>query len=662
MKEKALRFRQVHLDFHTSGDITDVGTRFDKRQFQEALRLGNVNSITLFSKCHHGWSYHPTGVGKIHPHLNRNLLAEQIEACREINVRCPIYLSAGVDEYMAMEHPEWVVKSKEGVTHKPLEVGWFKILRFNSPYLDYLCAQIEEVNDLWPDNDGIFLDIIGAHMDYSPGALREMKSLRLNPEKDDDVRQYSGIVLERYFERTTASSRSRNPENRVFHNSGHISIGSRHLLSFNSHLELESLPTGGWGWDHFPLTARYAQTTGYDFLGMTGKFHTSWGEFGGFKRPAALRYECAQMLAMGAKCSIGDQLHPSGEMNRDTYALIGVAYNEVAVNEPWCGNVVPSARIAIVSTVKDQGSLSGQSQKVYADEGASRMLLELQLPFVVLDAQTEWTSYDLIILPDSIELNPDLLERAKQYLANGGRILASGSSLMNADKTAFAIDPGATLKGRGDLNTTYLVATDLSPAVPVRSEIAIRGGAWDAELTTGRILAGRADSYFNRTWEHFCSHQHAPDAGPSPYPAAVLGDRVAWFANDIFTSYRQHGQPLYRDFILAAIRQLLNNALPVETTLPSTGRAALMEQPQESRYIFHLLFAIPSVRGTGIEILEDLIPIHDVRCTVRVPKQISNVRMVPNDVAVSFTQDGDAVSFTIPRLEGHQMVEMSYVS
>jgi hypothetical protein len=54
---------------------------------------------------------------------------------------------------------------------------------------------------------------------------------------------------------------------------------------------------------------------------MTGKFHQTWGEFGGFKRPEALRYECAAMLAFGARCSIGDQLHPSGEMNPDTYEL-----------------------------------------------------------------------------------------------------------------------------------------------------------------------------------------------------------------------------------------------------------------------------------------------------------------------------------------------------
>lgn len=35
-------YRQVHLDFHTSEHITDIGTKFDKKQFQAALKTGHV--------------------------------------------------------------------------------------------------------------------------------------------------------------------------------------------------------------------------------------------------------------------------------------------------------------------------------------------------------------------------------------------------------------------------------------------------------------------------------------------------------------------------------------------------------------------------------------------------------------------------------------------
>ena len=196
-----LRFRQVHLDFHTSGLIPGIGEKFNKRHFQEALKVGHIDSVTLFSKCHHGYSYHPTKVGKKHPLLKTDLLARQIDACREIDVRCPIYISAGLDELAAFANPNWVVKKKDGMIYNPLDVGWFeRRMRFNSPYLDYLCAQTNEVVERWPDNDGIFFDIIATQRDYSEDALQEMMKLGYNPEDDDQVEAYAETIMLRYHE------------------------------------------------------------------------------------------------------------------------------------------------------------------------------------------------------------------------------------------------------------------------------------------------------------------------------------------------------------------------------------------------------------------------------------------------------------------------------
>ena len=87
-----MRRRQVHLDFHTSEHIEGIGSKFSKENFQEMLKKGHVDSITVFSKCHHGWSYHPTKVNKMHPHLNFDLLGAQIEAAHEIGVKTHVYI------------------------------------------------------------------------------------------------------------------------------------------------------------------------------------------------------------------------------------------------------------------------------------------------------------------------------------------------------------------------------------------------------------------------------------------------------------------------------------------------------------------------------------------------------------------------------------------
>ena len=374
------------------------------------------------------------------------------------------------------------------------------------------------------------------------------------------------------------------------------------------------------------------------------------------------------MIALGAKCSIGDQLHPSGEMNRDTYQLIGQAYREVAAKQAWCDNVRSVAKICLFSSDRNQESLRLHIDPNTSDEGASRMLLELQLPFIVLDDRAAWNGLDVVILPDNVLLTAPLLKRLKAFLAKGGKIMASGASLLNEKRTAFAVNAGLKLSQRSPFDTGYLVPTDQTPGISIRSGLVIHGGSWDATPQKGtKILAGKADPYFDRSWKAFCSHQFTPDAGLSKFPAITATKQVAWFAHDIFARYRHYGQPLYRDYFEAALRHLLPGGLPVESNLPSGGRVGLMEQSAERRYLLHLLFATPSSRGgspnawvTKMEIIEELIPLHNIACRVNLPRKIKTATLVPEGTPIAFKQDQSGVSLVLEKLEGHQMIEFAY--
>jgi hypothetical protein len=665
-----LRFRQLHLDFHTSEHIPNVGCDFDVRQFQEALKRGCVDSVNLFAKCHHGWSYYNTGVGKRHPNLGFDLLARQIEACQQIGVKTPIYVSVGHDELAAREHPEWMVVDRDGCMGDPLKPGYC-MLGNETPYLDYLCEQIEEIVDVFGADDGFWLDIVWPRANYSPLGLAAMLEAGVDPTDEEQAIEWSYKVLQRYYERATAAAQKGNPQRPMFHNSGHIPKGAYSILNWNTHLELESLPTGGWGYDHFPISAKYAATTGKEFLGMTGKFHTTWGEFGGFKRPNALLYECDAMLAFGSKCSIGDQLHPSGAMNPDTYDLIGTAYGDVEAKEAWCRDVTPVADIALISPEALHTDRPGTfGTQDLAEEGAARMLLELGAQFDVIDLERNFSAYKVLLLPDAFVLDGALLQKVQTFLQGGGKLLLSGHSGLNADNDAFALDIGLRVVGKSEFDPDYLVPTDASPTPRVRGPFVIHGGAWDIEAGDDwRVLATRRTPYFNRRWNHFCSHQHTPDAIDSPYPAVLTNGEVVYFAHRIFTSYRQLGQPLYRDLLADALQVLLPQP-GLQTGLPSAGRASLMHQRHENRYVLHLLFAMPQKRGaaasqwaTGnqaVEVIEDLFPLHNIHCIVRVPEAISSVRLVPSGEEVPFeTRDG-AIEFFVPELLCHQMVEIGY--
>jgi hypothetical protein len=243
----------------------------------------------------------------------------------------------------------------------------------------------------------------------------------------------------------------------VFHNSGHIRRGRRDLADVDTHLELESLPTGGWGYDHFPMSAAYVRNLGMEYLGMTGKFHTTWGEFGGFKHPNALRYETALSIALGAKCSIGDQMHPSGEMNLSTYDLIGAAYKEVEAKEAYCRDKIAVSDIAVLS-VEAAAQTNDRNSK--PDIGACRMLLEGKYLFDLIDMETPFDGYKLVILPDAIPVDEALAARLNAFAANGGKILATGKSGLNPAGDAFAIDLGVTYEGVNGYRPSYMVPAE----------------------------------------------------------------------------------------------------------------------------------------------------------------------------------------------------------
>ena len=110
----ALRFRQVHLDFHTSPLIPEVGRDFDAAAFAEAVEAAHIDSITCFAKCHHGMSYYPTKAGVQHPSLKFDLLGEQIEACKKRGLATPVYISVRVDQHIGMTRPDLVARLKDG--------------------------------------------------------------------------------------------------------------------------------------------------------------------------------------------------------------------------------------------------------------------------------------------------------------------------------------------------------------------------------------------------------------------------------------------------------------------------------------------------------------------------------------------------------------------
>lgn len=655
-----LRFRQVHLDFHTSEHIPGVGDAFDPEDFAATLEKARVNSVTCFARCHHGWIYYDTKAHpeRRHPHLRRNLLKEQIEACHKRNIRVPIYTTIQWDHYVATRNPGWLVVNEKGTpTGPPLyEPGFTRRLCVNSPYREFLRAHLKDLMECVP-TDGLFLDIVGP-MDCScPYCREKMRAAGLNAADPAARKRFGLETINAWKHETSAFVRDLNPECSIFYNAGHIGPRHRAVADAYTHFELESLPSGSWGYMDFPLKVRYTRTLGIDSLGMTGKFHTTWGDFHSFKNPAALQFECFQMLALGAKCSIGDQLHPSGKIDPYTYKLIGSVYSEVEKKEPWCVGSKPVTDIGVLSPEEFLGDRSLPPPAF----GAVRMFQEAALQFDVLDSKSDFAPYKVLVLPDQIPCDAELARKLDAFVARGGGLIATFESGLNHNKDAFAVRSlGVRLKGDAPYSPDFIKPSGaLGEGLEPTEHVMYLKGKLVAADTGTEVLAETTLPYFNRTWEHFTSHRHAPSSGRRGYPAVLRKGRAIYFMHPVFTQYHKNAPRWVKRMVVNAVRMLLPEPV-LKIEAPSSALASINEQPSENRWVVHLLHYIPEPRGQDFDILEDVIPLHDVKVSVRAPKAVKTVTAVPQGRPLKFSGAGGRTEFVLPRLEGHQMIEIRF--
>lgn len=658
---KSLNYRQIHLDFHTSEAIEGIGKDFTKEQFQSMLKEGHVNSITVFSKCHHGWAYHPSTANEIHPHLDFDLLGAQIEAAYEIGVKTPVYISAGLDEKMARRHHEWLIRDKNDNTNWVpdfMSPGYHQFC-FNTPYLDYLLDQIKEVLENY-DADGIFLDIVGVRECYCQTCLNKIREQGKTPDDTQAMQEMWENTYSNYTKRVKEVVDKYKPGTPIFHNGGHIRRGRRDLAFMDSHLELESLPTGGWGYQHFPLSARYVQGLGMEFLGMTGKFHNTWGEFGGYKHPNALRFETALNIANGAKCSVGDQLHPEGLMDYATYKLIGAAYSEVEAKEKWCDRVESLADVAMLSTeVLDDSETRGSG----SDDGCVKIMLEGKYLFDVIDLESDFSKYKVIILPDVIRLDSKIKGLIDKFIANGGKVLGTGVSGLCSDKDQFVFDFGAKYMGENEFEPSYFVPSFKPKSLEIAPFI-MYGKGQHVELSDGVEHGSLQNSFFNRTVEHFCSHQHTPSTLKKFAAGMTEGKDGIYIAWNIFEQYNSMGSLIFKEMVLYALDRLLGDNKSLTTNLPAQGIVTLMNQKDENRYVQHSLYASPVRRGEfggrPVDVIEDIIPVSNTEVSLRLDKKISKAYLAPQMIDIEFTQQDGVIRYAIDRFECHQMVVLEY--
>jgi len=641
--------RAIHLDFHTMPRIQDIGKEFNAREFAATLSQAGVDYITVFARCNLGFAYYPTSVGTVYPGLKKDLLGAMVKACHRRGIRVAAYINAGLDHEHALRHREWVRVSKDGRVYQLQNMGhWFRTMCLNTGYRKHLLDMCEEILKRYPV-DGLFLDCFSILPCYGVECLEGMKKAGLDYQDENQATEFCWQVTEIFVEEVRKMVKKFRPGINLYFNG----------LPYRwqpTHLELEILPSGGWGYDALPFQARYARKLGKPFFVMTGRFHKSWGDFGGLRPEQSLLFDCLLSLAHGGSCSVGDHLHPRGKLDSSVYDLISRVYGEVKKYQPWTEGA--RAVTDFILLEPELKRFPGNRKSFEHVSGFTRMLRELHYHFDIGDDLTDISSYQGVILPDTAIVDGDLKARLKQYLKKGGWIISSGYSGLNPEKTDFALEEfGLTYLGPESFHPAFFTPEkEIANGIP-EMPVAIYEPGIAVEAKTGtEILAHLWKPYFNYgKWDFFHEYLYTPPEKDTGRPALSRCGNVYHFSFPLGLGYHLSAVLAYRTLLDNCLHRLLRKPLTKLENCPSFVQVGVTEQP--GRKMVHLLTWLPELRGRNLQVVEEPMVVQNIVLSLRTEEvKIKEVYSAPGYNVIPFETRDDYVVVHLDEVKGYSLV------
>ncbi|MHC3000016.1 hypothetical protein OB08_13040 [Microbacterium sp. HJ5] len=647
----------MHLDFHTSPLIPDVGRAFDTEEFAARLRLMRVDSVTLFAKCHHGHLYYETDRPERHPGLAgaSDLLRSQVEAARSAGVRSPLYLSVLFDEFAAAARPEWVAVDESGA---PVRVetdagpGWH-VMDMSSGYADHLAAQLSDVLDHFDDADGFFFDICFDQISFSStfNRLIERHDVAGPEARSGAARALSHDYMRRLRDQVSAGRAHDGAARSVFFN-------SRPRLRdddgvFDTHDEIEALPTGGWGYTYAPYVARNVLPVQPRALGMTGRFFGSWGDSGSLHPAAALRYEALQMVALGLGVSIGDSLPASGRSHPAVTDLIADTFAYVESVQSVSSGFTRVVDIAVLRVRPSGTDVHVVDSPGAGELGALRILGASGVGFDFVAPDHDLSRYDVVVVLADVPLDPSLLERLAAVAGSGRRVLLSGH--LAADGGWAAEIQGLTASPEPHFSQEFIRPVTGRTGLP-DFDFAVHETVLRAHAAAETVeLAHVTEPYFDRSPDRFSGHEYTPAGRATAYPAAVAYRQTLTFLFPVFEAYGRMGIPELAALARSGIDLLLPTP-SVRLTGPSHLDASLLRSADDS-LLLHLLSYLPARRSQSpAETVSDPVPVERCQIELRIASPPGTIVQLPEDRELAFTYVEGYVRFELSFSSGHTMV------
>ena len=657
-------YRKLFFDFHTQRTAVDVAKGFDADKWADEMVKNHVQAISLHSVCDFGWKYYRKGeYGYVHPQLPHgvDIIGDQIRAFRERGIRVIAYFNVRHSEMVAEHHPEWLRQNRSGET---LGIA----VSLMSPYFEeMLLPQLEEfARNYQPD--GIFFDFLYAagisYDDFTRDKYKKATGKEL-PEGPDDpgYEVYVKWMLDEFM-------KMRQQAFDVIHRGNKNTLVSINWSYTYRQPEIPPEDMGFLSLDIPPSDqvfdasyfAKYWNTLGRPFDIMNSAFLRWWGDWG-VKPAESLMQECATIIANGGRTWIGYQYNAYHAVEPALMDVYRKTFEFIKEREDYVNGAQPVPYIAVLHSLHGhfthKPTLNVDNSKLKA---LFKMLIESGFHFNIVNENGLLQNLDqfkLVILPDQRYLEPELVSALREFVRNGGCVIASGltgtqdSSYRPTGRFVMEDVFGIRLEeGEYPHTHSYMTITDnnLKRDVLDMPQQTI-GEVVYVTPEGARILAELWDVY-QRGDGGYLPWNESPPGKPTGYPAVTINEfgkgKAAYIAQDIFTAYNERPQWNLKN----AFRNLIDMTLPeklIEIDAPGMVEVVLNKKGSDLHVNLVNHYREKSL-GNAISIAEKVIPVHNIQVKVKVEKKPRSVILVPEGKELDWKMVDGHVVFSVPKL------------
>jgi hypothetical protein len=602
-------FRKVHNLYVSPQWTKNRGQAFDAAAYADGLAAANVDCVELYCKDHHGNCYFPCSLGIPYP---RDVLGEMLHELKKRNIRLIAYVSVCFDNYALGLFPEWRAVNYLG---DPYKLGSFYMASICSDYTNFVLRQIQELVRNY-DVDGIWLDIIPLARDvkqdlwmitphpipdYSLAAQRTYRDEtgeplpnKPTPEQAERIFGFMTGKISGFLDEAYKTIRQYRPEALVTYNGAGAPgdpIDSGDLISIEGHAPNYSRQS---------FIARWAKARSKPFEIMTAgglpRFELGGG-WNGFdqKPPTIMKLESAIAAVHGGSVAIGQAPYPNGSTDPGQLAGFAKVYKPLGEIESYLPQPAGISDIGLVLAAKPRSAslLWGQMQD--GAEAFHEALLDGQIQFDIARISDNFSKYQGLILPDQAALSDTEIEKIRDYVRQGGKLIASGSTSLydenGSRRSDFGLSDVFGVSFIRDQSTpfTYLKvrADDLAGQV-TSMPVFVDQAPYEVDLRGASVLA---DVVYPETRRTDATTILWGDPGPDEdhkFPGICqhpFGKGVCWY---VAVPLKAKGMP--NAWIKQLMRVLANQLIdtPSLKTNAPPGVEVVLNQ-QAGRYVIHLV-------------------------------------------------------------------------